>query len=164
MREYMRLYNAGRRRPRRQWTPDDDALLGTDTDRRIAERLGLTVKAVYKRRSRLGIPRCRTFPNVTTDDGYVLVYVHPEHRFSAMARAGSRVMEHRLVMAEHLDRPLASDEFVHHRNGMRDDNRIENLELWTRAHPDGQRVEDVFEWCVTFVERYAAFFQRANPL
>jgi HNH endonuclease len=66
----------------------------------------------------------------------------------------TQALEHRLVMARMLGRPLHPDETVHHRNGVRTDNRPENLELWSTAHPKGQHVSDKIAFAVEMLRRY----------
>ena len=65
------------------------------------------------------------------------------------------IFEHRRVMAEKLGRPLRRDESVHHINGDKGDNRLENLELWSTAQPYGQRVTDKVAYAIEILERYA---------
>jgi hypothetical protein len=61
---------------------------------------------------------------------------------------GQRMAEHQIVMEEVLGRKLAPGENIHHRNGIRSDNRPENLELWVKVQPTGQRVEDLVAFVV----------------
>jgi hypothetical protein len=61
---------------------------------------------------------------------------------------GVRVLQHRVVMERVLGRVLQPFESVHHKNGVRHDNRPSNLELWTRPQPSGQRPEDLVAWVV----------------
>lgn len=75
--------------------------------------------------------------------GYIAVLVSDDHPMREMAWADDNcILEHRLVMAEYLGRPLRNNEIVHHINGEKGDNRIENLELWIRPHPQGVRLLD----------------------
>jgi hypothetical protein len=83
-------------------------------------------------------------------NGYVLLW-QPEH---PNARKHGQVAEHTVVMAEMLGRSLLPNEQVHHKNGIRNDNRPENLELWAKQQPPGQRVRDLIEFANLITERY----------
>lgn len=84
-------------------------------------------------------------------DGYVVLtsqWDSPNH-----TRRG-HILEHVKVMADALGRPLIPGENVHHINGVRDDNRPENLELWSTSQPSGQRVEDKIVWAKELLALY----------
>jgi len=68
-----------------------------------------------------------------TPEGYVEVIIEPDSFFSPLIKHDNRGFEHRLVMAKHLGRLLHPWEIVHHKNGIRDDNRLVNLELLTAS-------------------------------
>ncbi len=86
------------------------------------------------------------------DSGYVLIKV-PGHS-EANRSNGLYAAEHRYVMSEYLGRPLIENENVHHKNGVRTDNRIENLELWNRSQPSGQRALDKLAWAHEIIALY----------
>lgn len=113
------------------------------------------IKTIYasnlmRRRSK----HCRTCwctGKFTAADGYVHVR-NPKH---ANAGINGYIREHVLVMSKHLKRPLLKGELVHHKNGIRNDNRLRNLELWTKGHPTGKRVKDMIVFCLTQLKLYA---------
>lgn len=83
-----------------------------------------------------------------------LGYVHIKVRGHVEERKNGWSLEHRVVMSDHLGRGLERHESVHHKNGQRGDNRIENLELWSSSQPWGQRIEDKVAWARELLEFY----------
>lgn len=112
--------------------------------RKIAVELGVNDKPVRELLHTNGLqPLDRCGPNhnrwqggrVKAPGGYIYSWVPPDHRFaSEMRTAAGYVLEHRLVLAAHFDRPLKRHETVHHINGDKTDNRVDNLQLRKGRH------------------------------
>jgi len=83
--------------------------------------------------------------------GYVMIKTpgHPRARSN-----NGYVFEHILVMETLLGRYLVPEETVHHLNGVKDDNRPDNLELLTRPQPSGIRASDAVAWAREILARY----------
>ena len=81
-------------------------------------------------------------------------YIYIKNRDHPRSGKNGYVFEHILVMESEIGRYLLKGENVHHTNGIRSDNRLENLELWANAQPNGVRVKDAFANALEIIERY----------
>lgn len=81
-------------------------------------------------------------------------YVMRHSRGHPRAKSTCYVFDHILVMERFIERYLEPGETVHHVNGVKDDNRLENLELWCKPQPSGIRACDALAWARMIVARY----------
>lgn len=106
-----------------------DSYLGGKNSVEIAKEYNTTGLTIIRLLRREGIEVTRRYAGRTkTKAGYIMIK-RKDHPF---ADGKGYVREHRLVMEEHLGRYLTEDEEVHHINGIKDDNRLENLMLCTK--------------------------------
>jgi len=129
----------------------DDEKLADDYEKRmpvteIAEEYSCSTGAVYRRLRELGIVRSRSeaakghVPHnrkgrYRDSQGYIYIQLRSDSPLWAMSNYAGYVREHRLVMARQLERPLERWEVVHHKNGIKDDNRPGNLVLFPSQLP-----------------------------
>jgi len=74
--------------------------------------------------------------------------------YVVLSMNGKRIKRSRYIMGEYLNRKLLRHEEVHHKNGDKADDSLDNLELWSTSHPSGQRVEDKINWAISFLKLY----------
>lgn len=116
-----------------QTTIANDLGLKQCTVSRVIRKMGL---AKPRRQNRDGHGNWKGGRHKTTG-GYIEVLLNRDSPYFSMVNSDGYVLEHRLVMAQHLGRPLTKLETVHHKFGVKDDNRFEKLELRIGKHGSG---------------------------
>lgn len=102
------------------------------------------------RRGGIGRPISKKRERFINDKGYIKVRAWDHPRAS---KYGRHVLEHTLVMEKMIGRYLTPEESVHHKNGIRTDNRPDNLELWVSPQRFGQRVSDLVHYVLDNYEK-----------
>jgi transposase-like protein len=127
---------------------------------KIAQEFGVSHATVYNILKTNNIKR-RTISEASYKgarhigkSGYVLISMPNEYKHFCLRKGTYAVLEHQFIMMKHLNRKLHKHENIHHINGNRADNRLENLELWSRHQPYGQRVVDKIRYAKQILKQY----------
>lgn len=130
------------------------------------KRLGVSRK--YKNLPVFGPKKHIRGTGYLTSSGYKMVSAnHPRARMRSQKTGNGQILEHILIMEKDIGRYLREDESVHHKNGIRSDNRIENLELWSKTtHGQhqrfGQRLNEKMKSFIEFLESYGCRIERSE--
>ena len=88
-------------------------------------------------------------------NGYVMVFQKGHPRCNK-----NYVFEHILVMEKYIGRYLTKNENVHHKNGVKNNNSVNNLELWIKPQPSGVRAKDALAWARNILETYGSIEEK----
>lgn len=103
----------------------------------------------YTRNLRYGDPNITLLKMSSKGNGTIKVSGYRQFKIN-----GKAFLEHRMIMEKYLGRKLTKYENIHHINGDRLDNRLENLELWNTQQPSGQRIEDKINFAKDIIQQY----------
>lgn len=121
---------------RGKWSEEDLRFLKDNYPTRkgkwCAEQLNRPFHATHKMAAKLGLKAEWKHTSITSQ-GYVV----------DTSDRSNRILKHRKVMEEHLGRKLSSEEIIHHINGVKTDNRIENLEITNRSDHPKMHMKDI---------------------
>lgn len=134
--------------PRGRFSQYQHCTIGDCTKRHCAKGM---CQMHYRRNRLYNNPNSVANTGIITDKaGYIKI-----RTLAGEGKNGKYTFEHRMIMEQMIGRPLVKGETVHHKNGIRNDNRPDNLELWSEAQPYGQRVSDKVAYALEILERYA---------
>lgn len=146
---------------RQEWLVENAKTLSSRTHGKFTKHSPLRLCSCGSPKAVHGVlcRKCRVATNRLLREATPTRWVDPKSGYVwVIGGSGAKKQaEHRMIMAKHLGRPLYAGENVHHTNGVRDDNRIENLELWVTTQPSGQRPEDLVQWAHEILDRYSEY-------
>lgn len=161
--KYVNKYNIQRPKPQQRYKIFHDELKKLINDNKtlneIANYYGCSRQTIEKRcreykvtMSKRNVSRIKSYKPYTMINGYSCIYLGHDHPW---ADANGRIREHIYIIQKHIGRKLKPNELVHHKNGIRNDNKLENLELCTNTQPPSQRTSDMIQFCEQYLKKYA---------